>query len=214
MATQKTVRSDVARTITAQDLALNAENKRVGNPEQFSSYIRAMAQNWRQGTVASKDRGEVAFSGKKPWKQKGTGQARAGTRRSPLWRKGGTIFGPQERVRTLKVSRRSKQGVMNSLFWQVLELKKVVALDWVPQGDRPKTAHAYAMLKEAGLHQKRVVLFVAPHDYQLHASFNNIANVRMLLFDQPNACALAAGEYWTFLSRDMESFKTMVSAWI
>ena len=63
-----------------------------------------MLQNWRQGTVACKGRSDVAFSNKKPWKQKGTGRARAGSARSPLWRKGGVIFGPQPRTRTLTIT--------------------------------------------------------------------------------------------------------------
>ena len=66
-------------------------------------------QNWRQGTVACKGRSDVAFSNKKPWKQKGTGRARAGSARSPLWRGGGVIFGPQPRTRMLKVAKQVKK---------------------------------------------------------------------------------------------------------
>ena len=68
----------------------------------MSIYIRSLLQNWRQGTVACKGRSDVGYSNKKPWKQKGTGRARAGSARSPLWRGGGVIFGPQPRTRVLK----------------------------------------------------------------------------------------------------------------
>ena len=58
----------------------------------YAVWVRALMQNWRQGTVGCKSRGEISFSNKKPWKQKGTGRARAGSSRSPLWRSGGVIF--------------------------------------------------------------------------------------------------------------------------
>src|SRR5690242_19063445 len=67
-------------------------------PHAISDYVRALLQNWRQGTVWSRGRADVSFSNKKPWKQKGTGRARAGSPKSPLWKGGGVIFGPQERT--------------------------------------------------------------------------------------------------------------------
>src|ERR1700731_1034429 len=86
-----------AVVITPQDLSLKTENRRKDNSKGFAVAIRVLLQNWRQGTVGCKDRSEVWRTGKKPWKQKGTGRARAGTPRSPLWRGGGIIFGPQAR---------------------------------------------------------------------------------------------------------------------
>lgn len=204
---------DSSRVISLSELELPAEQKR-DNAVMFSSYVRALMQNARQGTVSSKSRGEVAFSNKKPWKQKGTGRARVGSRRSPLWRKGGTIFGPQERVKMLKVSQATKRKALEALLRQHVEQGKVISLDWSLDQERPKTALAYSALKNAGLHDKKVILFVSPEDYQTHASFNNLSAVHMLLFDQPNAYALASGDYWVFLSKDAEAFKTMVSSWI
>ena len=171
-------------------------------------------QNWRQGTLGTKTRGEVSFSTIKPWKQKGTGRARAGSRRSPLWRKGGVIFGPQPRVRTLKVSQEMRKRVLLSLLWQNLDNKNVIALNWNIAGDVPKTSHAFKALKESGLHEKQITLFVDSGDSLTHSSFSNISNVRMLLFDQPNAYALAQGDCWVFLAKDAESFKKMVNQWI
>src|SRR6202158_776957 len=85
-----------AMPVTFKEIGITAPEKRA-TPHQFAVWIRALLQNWRQGTVGVKDRSEVSLSGKKPWKQKGTGRARAGTARSPLWRKGGVIFGPHPR---------------------------------------------------------------------------------------------------------------------
>src|SRR5437588_407352 len=84
------------RVLTAKELALEPAKDRVA-PKAFAIAIRTLRQNWRQGTVAVKGRADVSFSNRKPWRQKGTGRARAGSARSPLWRKGGVCHGPQER---------------------------------------------------------------------------------------------------------------------
>ncbi len=200
--------------VTQKDLGVTEDQRADIRKEGFSQYIRAHLLNRRQGTVACKGRSDVAFSNKKPWKQKGTGRARAGTRRSPLWRKGGVIFGPQERTRTAAISKHLKRQVCNELLWNFLENKKIIALDWIPQ-ETPKTAHAYDALKKAGLHTKDIVLFVTPNDRTTQASFANIANIRsMLLFDQWNAYDLSNGDVWVIMQKDMDAFKEMVSSWI
>ena len=94
-------------------------------------YVRSLLQNWRQGTVACKGRSDVAYSNKKPWKQKGTGRARAGSARSPLWRGGGVIFGPQPRTRVLKAGKQVKKIMFSTQFlFNFLEQGKVVSLNW------------------------------------------------------------------------------------
>lgn len=107
---------DITRVVSLDELELAPVEEKRQNAVMFSDYVRALMQNTRQGTVSSKSRGEVAFSNKKPWKQKGTGRARVSSRRSPLWRKGGTIFGPQARVKTLKVSQATKEKSTRSSF--------------------------------------------------------------------------------------------------
>lgn len=199
--------------ISVGDLGLESTSKSELSPVAFSQYIRVLRQNWRQGTLGCKDRGEVAFANRKPWKQKGTGRARAGSARSPLWRKGGTIFGPQPRVRTLKVSKNIKNNVLQSLLWDYLNNKNLISLKWIPK-DKPSTADVFKLLKNLNLHEKKIVLFVNRDDYITHSSFANIANVNMLLFDQPNAYDLSNGECWAFLDKDIDSFKGMVSSWL
>lgn len=182
--------------------------------KSFSVCVQALRQNWRQGTVACKGRSDVAFSNKKPFKQKGTGRARAGSPRSPVWRKGGVCFGPQERTRMLKVSQQEKHGVFRTLLWDRLANKQVVALDLNHTGERARTTTAATLLKQAGLAGKKVALFVAPHDYQTQACFANIPEVNLYLFDQPNAYALAHGNVWAYLKKDDELFKRMVGVWM
>ena len=202
----------IKTVLTPADLELVARTETTTNTKALAQYIRALMQNWRQGTVGCKDRSEVAFSNKKPWKQKGTGRARAGSPRSPLWRKGGVTFGPQERVRTLKVTKNHKREVFTDLLWSKLEAQNVISLNWSAD-ERPKTALAYSALKQAGLADKKVVFFVSTYDFITQASFANIPNVSMIFFDQPNAFTLANGDNWMFLAKDSDLFKEMVGLW-
>ena len=115
--TQK--KAPLGSTVTAKDLGVDGISGSVPSAA-FSIWVRALSQNWRQGTVACKGRSDVARSGKKPWKQKGTGRARAGSARSPLWRGGGVTFGPQPRSRSLTVPKRLKRGVLRGLLLKYL----------------------------------------------------------------------------------------------
>lgn len=180
-------------------------------PREFSIWIRVLLQNRRQGTLGVKDRSEVSFSNKKPWKQKGTGRARAGSPRSPIWRKGGVSFGPQPRVRTLKVNKYLKSRVLNSLFGHLLNDKKVVSLDWNSNLEKPSTAAAYKALKNIGLESSKVIVFVRPDDYITQASFANIPFVSILFFDQVNAYDISNADNIIFMDNDIELFKEMVS---
>ncbi len=202
-----------AKALAPKDLGLTEEQRLKVHGEQYSQYVRALQQNWRQGTVAVKGRSDVALSGRKPWKQKGTGRARAGTARSPIWRGGGVTFGPQKRVKKLKVTKKMRRNVGNKLLWDRLDAKKLVVLDWEPI-EKPKTAQAFKALSNAGLKGRDIVFFVSPGDRTTHASFANLPNVRMMLFDQWNAYDISNGEVWMVLKKDVENFKELVQAWI
>ncbi|OGB84223.1 50S ribosomal protein L4 [candidate division TM6 bacterium RIFCSPHIGHO2_12_FULL_32_22] len=180
---------------------------------EYARWIRALGQNWRQGTVGVKDRSEVAFSNKKPWKQKGTGRARAGSARSPLWRGGGVTFGPQPRVRKLSVPKTLKTRVLNKLIGDLLKDKKVLLLDWSLESNVPKTSHAFEALKNVGLHDSKATLFVRADDESTKASFVNIPNINLVLFDEVNAFDLSRNDIVLVLKKDLDTFKDMVSKW-
>ena len=201
------------KSITSKDLGVDIPKKSIKSTA-FAIAIRQLLQNWRQGTVGCKDRSQVSLTGKKPFKQKGTGRARAGTARSPLWRKGGVIFGPQARVKKHKMPANQKKQVFNYLFWQYLENEKIGYLDWALTNDKPKTAEAYKALKEVQALEGNTVVFIPLNDTIHYASFSNIPNVRVLFYDEPNVFDLAKADKWIVLGKDKDAFKEMVSRWI
>jgi len=203
---------NIFHTITYGDLGIEEPAKK-NIHAGFSTWVRALMQNWRQGTVSCKGRSDVARSRKKPWKQKGTGRARSGTAGSPVWRGGGVAFGPQARTRIAKINQKQKQLVLRYLLAEYVNQGKISYIDWLPGGESPKTSAARAMLKQVGLAGKKVNLFLPIGDMFTHASFANIPHVRVLHFDQPNAVDLSHGEHWVFLKKDLDMFKGMVSLW-
>lgn len=182
------------------------------NDVAFSTAIRVLLQNWRQGTVSSKSRGEIAFSNRKPWRQKGTGRARAGSPRSPLWRKGGIIFGPQKRVRTLTLNKGQKKIAFNNIFFGFNENERIACLD-VNFDNVPSTKKANGFLKGLDLCHKKVLVFLSREDEVAYASFRNLPNVNIVYFDHPNAFDLSNADYWLFLKKDSELFNEMVEKW-
>lgn len=179
----------------------------------FSQAVRVLRQNWRQGTVACKTRGQLAFSNRKPWKQKGTGRARVSSIRSPLWRKGGVIFGPQPRTRVLSIGREQRRMVLRDLFADALASERIVCLDFETEQNKPSTKVASQVLQSAGLHNERIVLFVPVDDFGARASFGNIATVSIVSFDAANAFACSYASHWVFLKKDIDLFKQMVEQW-
>jgi len=101
--------------------------------------LNGFLANQRQGTHATKTRGLVRGGGKKPWKQKGTGRARAGSIRSPLWKGGGTTFGPQPRDYREKVNRRKRRAALRTVLSARAEEGRILAVDAIDLGPEPKT---------------------------------------------------------------------------
>lgn len=185
----------------------------VPNLALFSQAIRVLRQNWRQGTVGCKSRGELAFSNRKPWKQKGTGRARVSSIRSPLWRKGGVIFGPQARTRVLFIGKEQKKVVLRDLVNEAILSGRVACLDFDFELNKPSSRLAAQVLKSAEMHNKKIVLFASLYDFTVRASFGNIHNVSIASFDAANAFAFSYASQLVFMKKDVELFKKMVELW-
>jgi large subunit ribosomal protein L4 len=133
----------------------------------------------RRGTHATKNRALVSGSGKKPWRQKGTGRARVGEIRNPLWRKGGTVFGPQPRSYEYQLPRKVKLGALRAALAQKVKDGAVVVVDKLEAGSDRKTKQTAALLKTLGATAKTLVIDVKPDDgFALTA--RNIAGVRLV----------------------------------
>ena len=148
------------------------------------SVVRANAAD-RRGTHATKTRAMVSGSGKKPWRQKGTGRARVGEVRNPLWRKGGTVFGPQPRSYDYQLPRKVEKGALRAALAQRLRDGDVVVVDALSVSEI-KTKAAAEMLLRLGVERRALLVDVKPED-KLALSVRNIEGVRLLPSNQVSA---------------------------
>jgi large subunit ribosomal protein L4 len=132
--------------------------------------------NLRSGTHATKTRGEVSFSGAKPWKQKGTGNARAGQKNSPLWRKGGIIFGPQPRDYYQKMSKQKRRTALSMAFANLVKENNLVLVDLI-KFDEAKTKNVASFLKNLKVDGKKVIIALSKNDDVVKMAAKNIKNV-------------------------------------
>jgi large subunit ribosomal protein L4 len=171
---------------------VNNENKKVGTVDvrdevfggrvntdlMWESVVHANAEE-RQGTHATKNRALVSGGGKKPWKQKGTGRAQVGSSRTPLWRHGGTVHGPQPRGYGFKLSKKVELGALRSALAEKMKSGDVVVVDALAASEI-KTKAAVALLSRLGVTGKAVLVDVAV-DEKLSRSLRNIPGVSLVL---------------------------------
>ncbi len=150
---------------------------RVNTGLMWESVVHANAAE-RRGTHMTKNRALVSGSGKKPWRQKGTGRARVGEIRNPLWRKGGTVFGPQPRSYDYRLPRKVERGALRAALAAKMQEKAVTVVDALTAG-AIKTKAAAELLKRLGCDGKAVLVDVAL-DENLSRSVRNIPGVSFL----------------------------------
>src|SRR5882672_2759117 len=150
-----------------------------GSLRVLQEVIVGLQANQRQGTSSTKTRGLVSGGGRKPWKQKGTGNARSGSIRSPLWRKGGIIFGPLPRSYRKGLDQAKRLLALQTAFAQKAKSSELGIIEAI-QVEQPKTRDAQAVLKKAGITGKRTLLVVDKRDAQVDRAFGNIKSVRIV----------------------------------
>ena len=141
--------------------------------------VKAHLANKRQGTHKSKERNEVRGGGRKPWKQKGRGTARAGTTRSPLWVGGGTIFGPKPRDYSQNVNKKVKKLARRSALSYKAKADQIIIVEDF-NFDSPKTKDFNDVLKSLKLDGKKTLLLTAENLVNVYKSGRNIAKVNIL----------------------------------
>jgi large subunit ribosomal protein L4 len=140
--------------------------------------VRAELNARRQGTHATKTRGNVRGGGAKPWRQKGTGRARAGSSRSPIWTGGGTVFGPSPRHYTFKVNRKERRAALRSALSVHAARDSIAVFDPKPF-DTPSTKKAAALIADSGL-STPVLVIGADDQERVALSFRNMVRVSVL----------------------------------
>ena len=140
--------------------------------------VNAYRAGQRKGTHAAKKRGQVSGSGRKLWRQKGTGRARIGSIRSPLWRKGGTIFGPQPRDYAQAFPRKKRRGAMKLVLTDKLKNQKLVVVEDIPL-ESHKTKEFLQVLKNLKLDRK-VLVVDSRENRNLYLSCRNLPEVKMV----------------------------------
>ncbi len=155
---------------------VNAQNERVGSLEVSDDLLAGPVKldlvwesvvctnaSERRGTHAVKNRARVSGTGRKPWRQKGTGRAQVGESRNPLWRKGGIVFGPTPRSYAYQLPHKAELGALRAAFVQKLKDGAVIVVDALPEGET-KTRNASSFLERLGAGGRTVLTDVTAPD--------------------------------------------------
>jgi len=162
------------------------------NPHVLHATVGMQRANRRQGTHDTKGRSEVRGGGRKPWRQKGTGRARAGTIRSPLWRHGGIIFGPHPRDHGYSVPRKVRAAALKSSLAAQAQAGRITVLQGLAL-ERPSTKALAAVFKAVGA-AGRVLLVLPARDEAVRRSARNLPRVRVLPVQGLNPYDLLAAD--------------------
>ncbi len=135
--------------------------------------VRSQMKNSRQGTAATKNRAMVRGGGKKPWRQKGRGTARAGTSRSPLWVGGGRVFGPEPRNLKMKITKKMNRKARQSAYAYKAKQEAIMLVEDFKLAN-PKTKEMYQILKNLKIEDKKVLLLMTEYDPMMVRAGRNI----------------------------------------
>jgi large subunit ribosomal protein L4 len=172
-------------TVGSLDLSDDLFGGRVKTDLIWDAVVQENAAD-RRGTHATKNRALVSGSGRKPWRQKGTGRARVGEIRTPIWRKGGTVFGPQPRSYEYQLPRQVKLGALRAALAQKVQDGVVVVVDKLEPGSGRKTKETAALFKTLGMTGKTLVIDVK-HDDAFALTARNLPGVRLVASNRVTA---------------------------
>ena len=185
----KNLNGEKVKDLTLKDSVWNIET----NEDCVKKSIKLQQAATRQGTAKAKTRSEVSGGGRKPWKQKGTGRARAGSSRSPLWRGGGIVFGPAPRKYTFKINKKERTIALKSALTEIAKEKALVVVDKIELASL-KTTEAKKLIKSLNLAGN--VLFVTNEDNEnLFMACRNLGYANVLLVDEINVLDLVYADY-------------------
>lgn len=167
------------------------------------SGIVAYLNNKRRGTSSTKTKAEVRGGGRKPWRQKGTGRARVGSIRSPLWKGGGVTFGPKPRDYEKTLTKKVKQFAIKSALSARFSENKIIFVDFI-KFDTPRTKDFIEMLNKLNVKNK-VLIIVKEKDANILKASNNLKNVKVITANRINSYDIM-GSNTVILTKDTVSF--------
>jgi large subunit ribosomal protein L4 len=187
--------------------------KDITAPKEIASYavkehliyeaVQNYRSNQRRGTASTKTRADVRGGGRKPWRQKGTGRARAGSTRSPLWRSGGITFGPKPRDYSYAMPKKARKNAIKSAVAVKLAENQVVVVDSI-KFEEPKTKSGAAFLKDLKLDSALII--DSQENTNLHLSFRNIPKVKTADWKLVNIYDVLNHKWLVFTEKAFESF--------
>lgn len=169
--------------------------------------LRQLA-NARLGTHKTKKRGEVSGGGRKPWRQKGTGRARQGSIRSPQWRKGGTVFGPQPRSYRQKMPRKMRRLAVRSALSVKATAEQIILLDTLRM-EESRTKQMLALLDSLGIQDSALIL-LSKKDEAVERSARNVPEVKTLRANYLNIRDILGYDY---LVLPLEALEVVEAIW-
>ena len=185
----KNIDNEKVKDLTLNDKIWNIEV----NDDCLKKMIKLQLAATRQGTAKTKTRAEVSGGGKKPWKQKGTGRARSGSNRSPIWRGGGIVFGVTPRDYTFKINKKERELALKSALSSKAQAKELVVLDNIDLKDL-KTKDLKAILNKLDLVGK--VLFVTADDCEnLYMASRNLGYTYVIMANEINCYDIVNADY-------------------
>ncbi|MBE9121612.1 50S ribosomal protein L4 [Tychonema sp. LEGE 07199] len=188
----------VVRNWQGEEVGETTLELRVAKEENASHIVhRALTRqlnNARQGNACTKTRSEVRGGGRKPWRQKGTGRARAGSIRSPLWRGGGVIFGPKPRDFEVKMNKKERRLALRTAFFSRTE-DLIVVEEFAEQFPRPKSKELLSAIARWGIDPNKKVLLILPEpQLNVYLSGRNIELVNVILATSLNVYDVLAAD--------------------
>ncbi|MCJ7744711.1 MAG: 50S ribosomal protein L4 [Actinobacteria bacterium] len=196
----------------------NVEGKKVGevaisdelfgiepNPHAVHQVVRAQRAAARAGTASTKTRGEVRGGGTKPWRQKGTGRARAGSIRSPIWKGGGTVFGPTPRDYSFRVPKKMRRLAFRSALSAAAREDRITVVEDFSL-ETPSTKAVDEIIDRLGL-EGSVMVVVAVDDLNVEKSFRNISAVETFLPGEVDTYEILRFDNLLFLKGALDSLQ-------
>jgi large subunit ribosomal protein L4 len=171
----KDINNNVVEKVTLPESIFGLEVKTALLHEAVVNYLA----NQRQGTHATKTRGMVRGGGRKPWRQKHTGRARHGSIRSPLWRGGGVVFGPQPRDYSYEMPKKQRRLALKTALSAKLKEGELIVVDKI-SFEQPKTKEMVSLLKSLGLNGNSVLIVTADKNENVYLSARNIPGVTVM----------------------------------